>query len=136
MRRRVHADLAPAVERHNISRPHTGDGDVERRANHPLVDRHDLAEARGRIVRRIDRTSSVTMQEPLAAVERHADAMIEMRVRDEDVRYADESLGTSPDIEPDIQVSDAEPCLLPGPRTTLDRETARAEGEVVVVDRP
>ena len=59
---------------------------------------------------------------PLAGVERDAQGVIEVRVRDEDVRHADHRVGTAADVERDAELANAEPGLVTRARAALDRE--------------
>src|SRR5438067_6542758 len=62
------------------------------------------------------------MQLPLPGIERNTDRMIEMRVRDKNVRRADELIGTASDIEAGVELANAKPGLMPGARYAFDVE--------------
>ena len=61
--------------------------------------RHELANAAAASAGTKTRPPCQPMQMPLPGVERNADRMIEMRVRDEDVRHGRRRVGTASDVE-------------------------------------
>ena len=76
---------------------------------------------------------STSLEMPLPRIEGNAERVIEMRVGDEDVRDADERVGTPADVERDVQLAHAQIRLMTGARTAVDREVLRLDREVVFV---
>ena len=133
MRGAMHANLMRPPEPHHVADRESDHFDlIERRAGDPLVDRHDLAHPLGRIRRHVHAPARHPMQMPLPRIERNADGVIEMRVRDEDVRRADELIGAAPDIEGRVQLANAKPRLMPGAGAAFDREVRRVDGDEII----
>src|SRR5688500_1937363 len=70
---------------------------------------------------------------PLARVERDPGGVIEVRVADEHIRDRHEHVRTTADVERHADLADAEERLMPGTRTTFEREVRRGQDERVFV---
>src|SRR5207237_1003106 len=123
-----------APERDHLARRDGHDLDPERCVGRPFVDGENLAKGIGGITRHVNPPAAEALELALTGVEGDAYAMIEMRVRDEDVRHADDEVGTAADVEDDVQLADAEHGLVSGARASFQREVRRRQGEEIFVD--
>src|SRR5437868_2253273 len=96
---------------------------------------HERREVGGRLMRHVDRAALQPLQMTLAGIERYADGVIEMRVRDEDMSHADHRIRTTADVESDAELAHAEPRLVTRTRTTFDREVRRLQRERLATHR-
>src|SRR5260370_14350336 len=73
---------------------------------------------------------------PLSRIKRDSEGVIEMSVRDEDVRHADRHVGTASDVEHRAELADAEIRLVSGARASFDREVLGGDREEIFVGHP
>src|SRR5260370_38225564 len=127
------ADVVQPVEAHRGAVRQTGDFNVVRRAAQLFVERHQPAESIGGFFGNDHAPASEAVQTPLRGIERDAGGVIEMRVRDEDVRYADDEVGTAADVEREVEVANAEVRFVSSARTPFDREALRVDDAELVI---
>src|SRR5207253_7048929 len=99
----------------------------------PRVDGHQRAEILERLAGDEDAPRRQALQLPLAGVVRNPGGVVEMRVRDEDVGDGEQRVRTAADVEPDVQLANAKPGLVSGPRPPLDREVLGGKDELLLV---
>ena len=121
MRRVVRAHRDIAADAQPLARAHASDLQFR-------VQLHERAEIVERLFGNVYGASADSLKVPLARIERNADGVIEVRVRDEDVRHGDENVRTASDVERDAELFHAEPCL-------MSRRGDSFDGEAIGVKR-
>src|SRR5205085_8926151 len=108
VRGRVRTDLDRAADADGLAGGDAADlHAVEARVRQPLPRPQHVAKALRRLRRHPDPAAAHAMELTLPGVKRDADGVVEMRVRDEDVRHADGRVGAAAEVEHDAEVADA-----------------------------
>src|SRR5206468_2820231 len=107
---RAHGDVARDPP--PFARAHADDLDVVVGILQPRMQRHQFTKIVRILLGDIYGASFNSLKVPLARVKRNADGVIEMRVRDEHVRYGDERVGTATDVESGAELFHAKPRLM------------------------
>lgn len=107
-----HKEIPP--QRVALPGPHADKFEPVLRVLEPLVNLHERPKIVEITLWNVDGSGLETLELALSGVERNPRGVIEMSMRHEDVRNSDEDIGTSPDIECHVQLTDAKVGLIPG----------------------
>ena len=133
MRGAMSAHFVSLADRHRVSGRDADDVDVVAGVFELLMQRHQRAEIIRRFAGNENAPAGNALQMPLAGVKRNAERVIEVRVRDEDIRHSHGEIGTASDVQHHAELPDAKVSLVTGARSPFDREVLGGKREEVFV---
>ena len=136
MRRAMATHLVSFAQRNHFSFFDADDLDVVIRPFDLFMQRHQRPEILGCFARHEYAAARNSLQMALAGIERNAQRVIEMTMRDEDMRHADRDVGTASDVEHHAELAHAYVRLVSRARASLDREVLGGDRKKIFISHP